>query len=120
MPRVRELSSRDLRERLEEGKLLLTTGDYVSRIHSGIHAIAVGVEAMYADYEVVDESGFADFHVELRGPRSLRRWIRGQVLFYCDGKSPFKPLPLAQAFPLLEWGLNWCVASHSHERIVIH
>src|SRR6516162_7698351 len=105
MRRVRDLSSRELRDRLEEGTLLLATGDYVSRIRSDIDAIAVGVEAMYADYEVVDESRFADFHVELKGPRSLRRWIRGQVLFYCDGKSPFKPLPAAQAFPMLEWGL---------------
>ena len=120
MPRIRDLSSRELRDRLEDGKLLLATGDYVSRIRSGIDAIAVGVEAMYADYDVVDESCFADFHVELKGPRSLRRWIRGQVLFYCDGKSPFKPLPLAQAFPMLEWGLNWCVSSHSHERLVVH
>ena len=120
MPRVHDLSSADLRNRLESGSLLLRTGDYVSRIRSGIHSIAVGVEAMYADYDLVDEFGFADFHVELKGPRSLRRWIRGQVLFYCDGKPPFKPLPLAQAFPMLEWGLNWCVSNHSHDRLVVH
>jgi HprK-related kinase A len=27
---------------------------------------------------------------------------------------------LAQAFPLLEWGLNWCISSHCHEHLVIH
>src|SRR5205823_5058265 len=96
------------------------TGDYVSRLASRIPMIAAGLESMYADYEFVDPPAFADFHVELAGPRSLRRWVRRQVLFYFDGKPAFRPLPLAQAFPMMEWGLNWCVSTQSHERLVIH
>lgn len=119
MRTIRELSREELRDRLDAGRLMLRTGDYVSRVRSRIGSVAAGVELMYADYEVL-ESGFADFHVEVAGPRSARRWIAPQVLFYFDGKPPFKPLPLAQAYPMLEWGLNWCVSSQSQDQLVIH
>ncbi len=64
--------------------------------------------------------GFTDFHVHLERPRDFRRWFRPQVLFRFDAEVPFKPLPLLHAFPMLEWGLNWCVSSHCHQYLVIH
>jgi HprK-related kinase A len=68
----------------------------------------------------MEQGGFADFHVSLSRPRNLRRWFKPQVLFLSDGSSTFKPLPLDQAFPMLEWGLNWCVSSHAHRYLMIH
>jgi HprK-related kinase A len=50
----------------------------------------------------------------------LRRWIRPQANFSFDGEQPFKPLPYDQAYPMLEWGLNWCVSMHAHQYLVIH
>jgi hypothetical protein len=75
---------------------------------------------LYADYPLVEHADFADFHVSLAYPRSLRRWFKPQVLFLFDGKPPFKPLPLDQAFPMFEWGLNWCVSSHANHYLIIH
>jgi HprK-related kinase A len=50
----------------------------------------------------------------------MRGVLKPQVDFWWDARRPFKPLPREQAFAMLEWGLNWCVASHCHRYLVIH
>jgi hypothetical protein len=81
--------------------------------------IAEGLQLLYADYPLAERSDFADFHVSLDTP-PLRSTIKPQVSFYFDCNAPFKPLPLDQAFPMLEWGLNWCVSNHAHGYLIIH
>src|SRR2546423_11656048 len=65
----------------------------------------------------MDEAGaFADFQVSL----TARRWWKPQVLFRFDDTPAFHPLPADQAFPILEWGLNWCVSAHCHQYLIVH
>jgi HprK-related kinase A len=61
-----------------------------------------------------------DFHIGLTRPRSFRRWWRPQVRFTLDISAPFEPYPLSHAFPLLEWGLNWCIAMRAHQYLMLH
>lgn len=75
---------------------------------------------MYSDFEIVDEECFADFHVELAFVQDFRRWIQPKIQFFFDGQASFSRLSADQAFPTLEWGLNWCVAAHSHQYLIIH
>lgn len=75
---------------------------------------------MYADYPLAEDTDFADFHIRLALPNGPRRWFKPQVLFLFDGTPTFKPLPADQAFPMLEWGMNWCVSSHAHSYLIIH
>jgi HprK-related kinase A len=42
------------------------------------------------------------------------------VNFIADGASPFAALPRDPAFPMFEWGLNWCVSSQAHYYLLIH
>lgn len=103
--------------------LFLQTGSFNTRIQTTIPSVAEGISLLYADYPLAEAFGidyFADFHVQLAPPNSLRRWFKPQVLFFVDGIPPFKPLPLDQAFPMLEWGLNWCVSSHANDYLIIH
>jgi HprK-related kinase A len=79
-----------------------------------------GVALHYADYTIEDSDGFADFHVRVAPPHSMRRWMKPQVYFQFDGVSPFLPLPAGQAFAMLEWGLNWCVSNHCHQYLIVH
>ncbi len=37
-----------------------------------------------------------------------------------DGRSPFAPYTLDHAFPALEWGINWCVATRAHHLLMLH
>lgn len=117
---VADLSARELVQRLTGPGLVLRTGVFVSRIVSPIPSVAQGIRLLYADYLLGEEGGFADFDVRVAPPAGLRHWFRPQVLFYFDGYLPFKPLPFDQAFPMLEWGLNWCVSSLCHQYVVIH
>lgn len=79
-----------------------------------------GIALMYADYPVVADAEFADFHVAVMPPRGVRRWVRPKVFFAMDGRQPFQPLPRGQSFAMFEWGLNWCVSTAAHQYLMIH
>jgi len=92
----------------------------VTSIRSTLPEIARGIALLYAEHPVEADEAFADFQVRIARPRGLRRWVRPQVQFQFDGTPPFHPLPGDQAFPILEWGLNWCVSAHCHQYLIVH
>jgi HprK-related kinase A len=117
---VSNLTLSELRRRLRHEGVAIRIGTYTVRIQSPFATVAEGLQQLYADYPLVPDTGFVDFHVSLQPPKNFRRWFRPQVIFRLDNYVPFKPLPAAQAFPLLEWGLNWCVSTQFHRYLVIH
>jgi HprK-related kinase A len=119
LPTVGALSRRELETRLAKPGIFLRTGAFVTHLRSTIPSVAEGIGQMYADFPL-EARDFADFHLSLDRPANLRRWYKPQVFFRFDGQTPFTPLPVNQAFPLFEWGLNWCVSSHAHRYLIIH
>lgn len=117
---VSDLPPGALAERLHGEGLRLRTGPVVANVRSRIGAVADGIALHYAAHTVDVDTGFADFHVSVERPRSLRRWVGSQVVFRVDDALPFAPLPGDQGFPMLEWGLNWCVSSHCHQFLILH
>lgn len=117
---VSALASTELFNRLKQPGIFLKTGSFITHLHTTIPSVAEGIGLLYADYPLLAQADFADFHVSLATPNNLRRWFKPQVLFMFDGIPPFKPLPLDQAFPMLEWGLNWCVSSQANHYLIIH
>jgi hypothetical protein len=116
-----QLSPADLRNHLAGSGVWLRTGPFSLRIRSRVPSVAEGLADLYGQFEVRHpRETFADFHVSVNPPNLLRRWLRPQVNFSLDGALPFKPLPLDQAYPMLEWGLNWCVSMHAHHYLIIH
>lgn len=115
-----QLSPAQLRARLDGPGLDLHTGPFVSRIHSNIPLLARSLAKLYGDYPIAEPGGFADFHLRLQQPGGLRRWWRPQVRFDQDGQQPFKPLPVAQAWAMFEWMMNWCVANRAHSYLLLH
>lgn len=98
----------------------MRTGPVVVRVRSGIDVLHDSVALLYQLHEVLEPGSFVDFDVSVELPAGPRRWIRPQAVFRFDGRIPFKPLPAPQAFPMLEWGLNWCLSSHLHRYLMIH
>ncbi len=94
-------------------------GPFVLRLQTTLPDVARHFGFLYGDFPV-DEGGVADFHVRLVRPRGVRRVVYPQVLFYCDGRSPYAPFPRRLGLALLEWGLNWCVMSHANLYLNIH
>lgn len=117
---VAEFDAPSLRRQLAGNGLSLRTGPFVSRVVARDERVAAGIELHYANHRVESDDGFADFHVTIEPPRGLRAWVRPQVLFRCEAETAFLPMPAAQAFPMLEWGLNWCVSSRCHQYFMIH
>ena len=95
-------------------------GPVVAEVKSPFGVVANGIALHYAAHEIASATDFADFHVAVDAPRGIRRWFRRQARFRFDGNLPFNPLPANQAFPLLEWGLNWCISAHCHQYLIIH
>jgi HprK-related kinase A len=117
---VSDLTPRALRQQLHGNGLRLRTGPVVTSIRSRLDAVVAGISLHYASHTAEDAAGFADFSVSVERPASLRRWISPQVVFSVDDASSFAPLPGDQGFPMLEWGLNWCISSHCHQFLIVH
>lgn len=118
--KVSALSASELKAQLEQTGVFFQTGPFAIHLQSSIVGLAEDVGLLYTDFPLLEQTDYADFHVKLVRPQNFRRWFRPQVLFQFDGSAPFKPLPLNQVFPMLEWGLNWCVSSHAHHYLMIH
>ena len=110
----------EFQQRLAEAGVSFRLGPVVVDVSSDIPAVAEGLWRFYADYPAAGDDGYADFHVRLFQVGGFRRWFRPQVQFGMDGRHPFKPLPLEQAFPMFEWTLNWCVATYAHQFLIFH
>lgn len=116
--RLGDLTPAEASGRLREG-LALATGPFVFRIVSRLPRVAMNLHRLYADFPLA-EGPFADFHVRVDPVAGPRRWFKPQAQFWLDGLTPFKPLPQTQAYAMLEWGMNWCIASHAHHYLMLH
>jgi hypothetical protein len=105
---------------LNSGGLRLKIGGFNVCLSSSVAEVAEHLICLYSAFEVVNNEAFIDFYTSLAPPSKVRRYFRAQVNFSFDGHVPFKPLPYKQASAFFEWGLNWCIANHSHQYLVIH
>lgn len=115
-----DLSLRDLSRRLRGPGLFFACGPFTVRVCSPLETVASGLRLLYGNHPLAEGDGFADFSFAVAPPSGLRRWIRPQARFYFDGAQPFEPLPRGHAYPLFEWALNWCIASHAHFFLIFH
>jgi HprK-related kinase A len=120
MPTVADLTRAELGARLAGPGIRLATGRFTTRLRSPVAGVADGLHLLYGAYPLLAPDGIADFHLDLVRPASLRRWLRPQVTLLYDGRALFRPLPLDQALPMFEWGVNWCVSSRAHRYLVVH
>lgn len=118
--KLSSLTQKEQIRKLSGHGINLRIGPFVANIKSDISDVVESICSLYADYPLVDESGFADFHLQLCRPPNLRRWYHPQAIFKLDNKIPFKPLALDHAYPMFEWGLNWCMAKHANLFLILH
>ncbi|MBN8506245.1 MAG: HprK-related kinase A [Burkholderiales bacterium] len=121
MPRLSERSSADVQAALGRGELLLRTGPFDFRLRTREPSVLRSLRALYGDFDTQDaRTAVADFHLRVDRVAGPRRWVRPQVNCWLDGFEPFKPLPADHAFAMLEWTMNWCIASHAHHYLMLH
>ena len=117
---VGDLSRREFGRRLAGDGLALQFGPFNLRIRSNLSSFASLAHQLYAPYSLHEPEAISDFHVQISAPHGLRRWVRRQANFGIDGQFPFAPYTVDHAFPALEWGINWCVATRAHHLLMLH
>ncbi|GGD75082.1 HprK-related kinase A [Lacimicrobium alkaliphilum] len=98
----------------------LAIGPFSFSLSTNIRSVSQQIEQLYAHHLCHPCPSYVDFNVRVKTPLSHRRWFRPQVEFFMDEINPFKPLPRDQAYPMLEWGMNWCIANHAHHYLIEH
>jgi HprK-related kinase A len=116
--RLVDLGPQEVQRRLRQQGLLLRTGPFVYRLRADLPAIDAHVQLLYGRHEVADDQDFVDFDVAIQ--RVWRPKGGWQLAFASDGERPFALMPLAHANPLLEWAMNWCVATQVKHHVLIH
>lgn len=112
---IGDLGAAELGRRLRGGGADLRLSPFTVRLSSRCGAFPPILARMYADFPLAD-GGFADFHIDIRP----RRRLRPQAVFELDGQRPFLPLPADHAYPMFEWGLNWCIVRHVQDYLMLH
>lgn len=123
VPTLGESPPHEIRAALKRrgaGGLRLRLGPYVAQLRSPLPDVADAISTLYRHHDLAHDSEFFDFDVAVRRPAGIRTLWRPQVVFEFDGEEPFNPLPGDQGFPLLEWGLNWCVYGLCHQHLTLH
>jgi HprK-related kinase A len=117
---VGELSHREVRSRLTGNGLGVRFGPFLVRIRSDFRSLVPLLQHLYDAHPIAPSDAVTDFHVQVVASGGLRRWSRRQAWFFVDGRPPFWPLPAKHALAILEWGINWCIASRSHHLLLLH
>jgi len=100
--------------------MLVDTGEYLFRVTEAPSAVRAALDFCYGDTSPRADAVPVDFELSLRTGSLLRAFIRPQITLYCESQTPFKPVAREQAYPLLEWGMNWCIAAHDYTRFIVH
>lgn len=116
---IGDLTVAALNEQLANG-LCFPCGPFFVRIISDLGVFASPFGRCYAQLPVMPDSQLAHFNVTVRRRPGLRGRARPQAEFLFEGITLFEPYPLSHAFPLFEWGLNWCIANTAHQYLMLH
>ena len=115
-----ELPVADFERLLRREGLALQFGPVRVRLRSDVAALAPVLHDLYSAYPVEEPRGFFDITGRLAPVRGVRRFLRPQVALTLDGDSPFEAFPADTHFPLLEWGLNWAIATRTNQHLLLH
>jgi HprK-related kinase A len=118
--RVADVDLAALDARIAAPGLGLDLGAATIRVRSDVPELAGLLRTLYGSYQVEGELELFDVTVNLRRPSGLRRRIRPQVELLVDGAIEFEPFPLDTPLPLLEWGLNYALASRLCCYLLLH
>lgn len=100
--------------------LWLDVGAAVLHVQGRSAHLAAQLQAVYAEFPRVEQADWAEVHVRMDPPPGLRRWLRPQVQFVVDGRTPFEPFPADHALPMMEWGSNMLIGQRLNHLLLLH
>ena len=117
---VGDLEFNELEDLLNGKGLKVRFGPFVVRINSNVPSTFPLIHRFYSPYTLLSLDEMDDFHVNIGMAKGLRHWYRRQAVFSVDGRQTFQPCSIEHAFPTLEWGINWCIATRAHHLLMLH
>jgi HprK-related kinase A len=118
--RIAELGEEALGARLRAEGLTIDFGAAQARILTDLPALCASLRRVYGHFPIQPSRGLFDVTARVRRARGIRRFIRPQIELVVDGRVPFEPFAVANDLPLLEWGLNWCLAERCNTHLLLH
>ena len=99
--------------------LHLRTGPFVTRLRGNAKRLAPHLLSLYGDHRCApSECAESTVSIDVERRRG-RPWVR-QARLAIDGRPVMYPLPDRMAVPMLEWGMNWVVATRAHRYLLLH
>jgi HprK-related kinase A len=118
--RIGDLPLPELALRLQHEGVSFHSGPFLVHFRTGLSAVAETFRFLYHDVPLENDDELVDFRTAVQAPAGIRRWWRPQAMFLLEHETPFRPFPSRLAPPMLEWGLNWCIATHDYRHLTIH
>lgn len=118
--KVGDLSTVALQQHLQQGGIVIRSGPFHLRLRSDISGFAATWQRCYGSLDVLPDDAICHFRIAVAHQQGVRRWYRPQVVFRIEELTPFDHYPLDHAFPMFEWGLNWCIAMSAHDYLMLH
>jgi HprK-related kinase A len=109
-----------VRQQLRGRGIALDLGAARVRVRSELGSLAASLQRVYSQFEPDPPDGVFDATVTVRSVCGLRRLVRRQAELVCDGQRVFEPFPSPLDLPLLEWGLNYLIASRANTYLLLH
>ena len=115
-----DLPHSEISARLAGEGLAFEVGRMSVALRSSLPQLPALLQLLYHDYPLSPENEVRSFRVSLDAAGFIPGLGRGEVEFRHEGSAPFMPMPMPHAFAMLEWGLNWCVATSMHCWLIVH
>ncbi|EGV27811.1 hypothetical protein ThidrDRAFT_4385 [Thiorhodococcus drewsii AZ1] len=100
--------------------VVVRIGPFVVRMQTAVSDLARLLHEMWGHYPLCPEEPLRDCHLRVDWNGWYRPWFRPSSIFRVDGRAPFGPFPARHHLPMLEWGLNFCIAQRSHHLLLLH
>jgi HprK-related kinase A len=118
--RIAEADAGLLAARLSDAGLSFDLGAARVRLRSDVAELPAVLQRLYGAFPLEEPAGVFDATVDLRLAHGLRRVVRPQVRLVADSAMVFEPFPARLFMPLLEWGMNYLLATRLHCYLLLH
>jgi len=118
--RIGDLSGGELAARLAGPGIGVRIGPFDIHVRARIADLVEPLHLLYAHYPLLEDDRVYSSRVRLDERWGWRPRPSRRVRFSVDGRAPHEDLPLAQALPVLEWGINLVIAMRFHRYLMLH
>lgn len=117
---IRNHTPAELTKKLKDPGVRFRSGPFVVHLKSNLPSFVETWASCYSSLELLPATEIPHFRIQVLRKSLFARPIRTQAVFLLEDRQPFEPYPADHAFPMFEWGLNWCIGTMAHQFLMLH